>query len=306
MNETTGETAGETTGETAGEIVGAGLLSHAPTIMLPAAQRRALNDGKEISLVPGLRKLRAEVFAELKADAVIVFDTHWFTTVEFIVSGHARRRGQYTSDELPRGMAQVEYDMPGDPALAEAIAAISRDTGVKCIACAEPQLPVHYPTINLAHYLNNGEAWLSVGICQTAEDHNFLSLGDAIGRAVAAAGKRVILIASGGLSHRFWPLDQLESHEASDPAHVITAAARQADEQRIAWLCAGEHARVIDAMDAYREHKPEGKFGHYLMLAGALGGRACTAAGRQFSDYENATGTGQIHIWFDRPPGGWR
>lgn len=306
MGETTGETSGETTGETTGEIIGAGLLSHAPTIMLPEAQRLALNDGREISLAPGLRRLRVEVFARLNADAVIVFDTHWFTTVEFIVSGHARRRGAYTSDELPRGMADVEYDLRGDPQLAEAMASCARDAGIKCIACDAPQLPVHYPTVNLAHYLNNGEAWLSVGVCQTAEDHNFLNMGEAIGRAIAASNKRVILIASGGLSHRFWPLDQLESHEASDPKHIITVAARRADERRIEWLCNGEHARVIDAMDDYRAHKPEGKFGHYLMLIGALGGRQCSAAGRPFSDYENATGTGQIHLWFDRPAAGWR
>jgi len=289
-----------------GEIVGAGLLSHAPTIMLPAATRRALNDGKEISLVPGLQRLRAEVFTPLNADAVVVFDTHWFTTVEFIISGHARRCGRYTSDELPRGMAGVEYDMAGDPALAEAMAQSVRDAGVKCIACDDAHLPVHYPTINLAHYLNHGEAWLSVGVCQTAEDHNFLTVGAAIGRAIEASGKRVLVIASGGLSHKFWPLDELESHEASAPSHIITAAAREADEQRIAWLCAGRHDRVIDAMDDYRQHKPEGKFGHYLMLVGALGGRRCKAAGRPFSDYENATGTGQIHLWFDRPDDGWQ
>ena len=34
-----------------GEIVGAGLLSHVPTIVLPAATRRELNGGDEISLV---------------------------------------------------------------------------------------------------------------------------------------------------------------------------------------------------------------------------------------------------------------
>ena len=37
-----------------GEVVGAGLLAHVPTIMLPHAERLELNDGKEISLVPGL------------------------------------------------------------------------------------------------------------------------------------------------------------------------------------------------------------------------------------------------------------
>ena len=37
-----------------GEVVGAGLLAHVPTIMLPEADRRELNNGQEISLVPGL------------------------------------------------------------------------------------------------------------------------------------------------------------------------------------------------------------------------------------------------------------
>ena len=39
-----------------GKIVGAALLAHAPTIMLPEEVRYELNDGKEISLVPGLRR----------------------------------------------------------------------------------------------------------------------------------------------------------------------------------------------------------------------------------------------------------
>jgi hypothetical protein len=39
-------------------------------------------------------------------------------------------------------------------------------------------------------------------------------------------------------------------------------------------------------------------------LLGSIGGR-CTARGEMFSDYENATGTGQVHVWFERPKGGW-
>ena len=35
------------------------------------------------------------------------------------------------------------------------------------------------------------------------------------------------------------------------------------------------------------------------MLVGALGGRECRTPGRQLSDYENAVGTGQVHVWFD-------
>ena len=288
-----------------GEIIGAGLLSHAPTIMLPKQQRYALNAGREISLVPGLQRLRSEVLDQLQPDTVVVFDTHWFTTIEFIISGHQRRRGKYTSEELPRSIAQVAYDLAGDPAFAATVAQSVGENGVKCIACDDPNLPINYPTVNIAHYLNRGEAWLSLGICQTARDHHFLAVGEGLRRAVAESDRRVVLIASGGLSHRFWPLDELEQHEASDPVHVVTPEARRADEQRLEWLRDGHHDRVIDTMDTYRPYQPEGMFGHYLMMAGALGGRDCKAGGRQYSDYENATGTGQVHIWFDRPADGW-
>lgn len=288
-----------------GEIVGAGLLSHAPTIMFPQEIRYALNEGKEISLVPGLQRLRAEVLDELKPDAILIFDTHWFTTVEFVVTAHAHRQGRYTSEELPRGMAQVPYDLVGHPGLANQVAECVVDNGVKCHASEDPCLPIHYPTVNTAHFLNRGEAWLTIGICQTARDNNFLAVGKGIGEAIAKSDLRVVLIASGGMSHRFWPLDELEQHEASDPVHIRTPEARAADEQRLAWFADGDHASVIDHMEDYRPHKPEGMFGHYLMMISALGGRDCKATGRQFSDYENATGTGQVHVWFDRPANGW-
>ena len=209
-----------------GEIVGAGLLSHVPTIMLPRKVRLALNEGRETSLVPGLERLRREVLDELRPDTFIVFDTHWFTTVEFAVTAHARRCGHYTSDELPRGIRSLPYDLAGDRTLARGIAAMVREhAGVPCTAVDDEHLPIHYPTINLAHYLDRGERWVSVSICQTARDRDFLAVGAALARAVEAAQERVVLLASGGMSHRFWPLAELGRHESSDPVHVRTPEA---------------------------------------------------------------------------------
>ena len=290
-----------------GDIAGAGFLSHVPTIMLPEKTRRALNEGNEISLVPGLERLRREVLDEIRPDTFVVFDTHWLTTVEFVVTAHERRAGRYTSEELPRVIRRLPYDLAGDPALARRIAAkVCERTAVRCTANDDDCLPIHYPTVNLAHYLDRGERWISVSICQTARDDDFLAVGAALGQAVVESDARVVLLASGGMSHRFWPLSEFERHEASDPIHVRTPEARAADEQRLAWWAQGDHASVIDSMDDYRPHKPEGMFGHYLMMVSALGGRDCTAAGRRFSAYENAAGTGQVHVWFDRPAEGWR
>ena len=49
----------------------------------------------------------------------------------------------------------------------------------------------------------------------------------------------------------------------------------------------------------FRRFSPEGRFAHYLIMASAMGGASWRSKGVAYSDYENAAGTGQIHMWFD-------
>ncbi len=288
-----------------GEIVGAGLISHAPTIMFDEATRRELNDDKEISLVPGLVRLRDQVFDRLQPDVMVIVDSHWFTTVEHVLSAHSRRQGHMTSSELPRGMAGIPYDYPGDPELAHLAADLGKELGTPTHASEDDYLPVYYASVNLVHYLHRDEKVVSVSVVQTGEPDDFLTMGEAIGEAVSRLDRRVVVLASGGMSHTFWRLKQIHKHEASDPVHIITPEARAADELRVDWMRQGDHQQIVDSMDDYKQYNPEGDFGHYLMMLGAIGGAECTASGELFSDYENATGTGQVHVWFERPEGGW-
>ncbi|MGF1662025.1 MAG: 3,4-dihydroxyphenylacetate 2,3-dioxygenase [Kineosporiaceae bacterium] len=290
-----------------GEIVGAGLLAHVPTIMLPEVTRRELNGGEDFSLVPGLRRLRSEVFEALDYDTVVVLDSHWATTVEYVVTAHDRRAGLFTSEELPRGMSQVPYDYPGDPELAHAHARQADRHGTWITAIDDPYLPVFYATINLWKYLGEGlgKRWVSVSVCQTADTEDNLRAGRALADAIAEVDRKVVLIASGALSHTFWPLRELRQHEAAGIEHIVTPEAARADLERLDWFRAGDHARVLDTMDDFYRYKPEARFGHYLQMIGALGEGACTAPGRLYGEYENSVGTGQVHVWFDRPAAGW-
>ena len=291
-----------------GEVVGAGLLAHVPTIVLPEAERRELNHGRDSTLVSGLERLRREVFDVLDYDTVVVLDSHWATTVEFVVTAHDRRSGLYTSEELPRGMCRRPYDFPGDPELAHAVAARADANGTWITAIDDHYLPVFYATTNLWEFLGRGlpdKRWMSIGVCQTADAEDSLRLGRALGQAIAATDRRVVLIASGALSHTFWPLRQLRDHEAAGVEHIFTPEAARADHERLDWFKAGDHARVLATMPEFLRYKPEARFGHYLMMIGALGEADCTAPGRQYGEYENAVGTGQVHLWFDRPADGW-
>lgn len=290
-----------------GEVVGAGLIAHVPTIVLPEKIRRELNNGEDSTLVSGLHQLRSEVFDVLDYDTVVVLDSHWATTVEFVVTAQDRRAGLFTSEELPRGMCRRPYDFAGDPELAHAIAAQADAHGTWITAIDDQHLPIFYATTNLWEFLGSGlpdKKWISIGVCQTADMEDNLRLGRALGDAIAASDRKVLLLASGAMSHTFWPLRQIRDHEAAGVEHIFTPAAAAADFERLDWFAAGDHARVLDTMDEFYKFKPEARFGHYLMMMGAIGEGDCRAASRMYGQYENSVGTGQVHLWFDRPSEG--
>ncbi|GAA1684792.1 3,4-dihydroxyphenylacetate 2,3-dioxygenase [Microcella alkalica] len=289
-----------------GRVVGAAILAHVPTIMLPQDVRYDLNGGHEISLVPGLKRLREEVMETLDYDTVVVLDSHWATTVEFVITAQAERSGLFTSEELPRGMSQIPYAFKGDPKLANLTAGYDEKNGTWITPISDPHLPIFYATVNLWHYLGRGldKRWVSMSVCQTAETEDFLRAGRALGEAIHDSDRKVLLLASGALSHTFYKLRDLRQHEASDPSHIYSPEAREADLERIEWMKSGDHARILDTMDEFKKFKPEANFSHWLTMAGATGEGANTAKGVMYSEYENSIGTGQVHVYFPEPDGG--
>jgi 3,4-dihydroxyphenylacetate 2,3-dioxygenase len=290
-----------------GQVVGAAILAHVPTIMLPQAVRYDLNEGKEISLVPGLKRFRTEVMETLDYDTVVVLDSHWATTVEFVITSAAERSGLFTSEELPRGMSQIPYAMKGNPELAKAVANYDEKNGTWVTPIADPHLPIFYATVNLWHYLGRGlddKKWVSMSVCQTGTHEDFIRAGRALGEAIRDSDSKVLLLASGALSHTFHKLRDLRKHEASDPSHIFSAEAREADYQVLDWMMVGNHGAILDNMPEFKKVKPEANFFHWLAMAGATGEEANTAKGVMYSEYENSIGTGQVHVYFPRPEGG--
>jgi 3,4-dihydroxyphenylacetate 2,3-dioxygenase len=287
-----------------GEIVAFAVVAHQPMIMVPESVRIELGGtGKDTSLIePGFRLLR-QAFAELDVDTLVIFDTHWFTTTEHVIAGAAHFRGLYTSDEMPRNICDLAYDYPGAPELAAAFHQVGKERRLHTLNATAASLPRHYPTINLVHHLRTREKVLSCGVVQTASLDYYLALGAALAEAVERVpGERVAVLGSGGMSHEFWPLDSIRNHFAYDASHVISSDARRADAQIMQHWKQGEHAAVLELMPSYRARfHPEGRFAHYLMGLGAVDGRACQLRGEQLSDYENAVGTGQVHMLFRVP-----
>ena len=172
-----------------GQVVGAGLLAHVPTIMLPEEIRRELNNGEDTTLVAGLRQLRRDVFETLDYDTVVVLDSHWATTVEFVVTAQQRRSGLFTSEELPRGMSPAAVRLPRRPRAGAPDRLQGRrprhvdhrrSTTTICRSSTPP------PTCGSSSAQGlPDKRWISIGVCQTADTEDNLRLGRALGDAIA-------------------------------------------------------------------------------------------------------------------------
>ena len=260
---------------------------------------------------PGLHRMKSECLDRLQPDTVVVFDTHWESTFEHIVTAQERRQGNFTSHELPRGMAGIPYDMPGDPELAKLIAAQAEGRD-DCwiLACDDPYLPIFYGTVNIWTFLGDPDTrWISVAINQCCTTEDFLLFGRADRRrdraraTGASCCSRVgrhdppVLPVPGAPAPRELEgarrtSSHLESYEADQ--HVLAHAA-------------GGRPRGRDRLDArVQEGRARGPL--RALPDDGVGASAARVARRRAScsaSTRRRSGTGQVHVWFERPADGW-
>jgi 3,4-dihydroxyphenylacetate 2,3-dioxygenase len=289
-----------------GQIVGAAIVSHHPGLMQCEEFRVLQGAGADSDLIAGYARLRGKI-AAVKPDVAVIFDSHWFTTGYHLVDGGERYSGTYVSDEMPWYLHGVPYDYRGHSELALAIEAVSRETGGYNRAIRHPGLARHYATVNLVKQLQlelTDTPVVSVSACQNCAWTQFLRSGEAVGEAIRRSSLRVVLLASGALSHKFNPIDWKPRHprifhesNVSRPEHIAS------DKGAIALLTQGRHDLVLERwQDEYHKLPWEAFGAHYLQMVGAIGGSACRLRGEALSEYENARGTGNIHMWFDALP----
>ena len=285
-----------------GQIVGAALVSHHPGLMQCEEFRRAMGAGADSDLIAGYARLRERI-AAARPDVVLVFDSHWFTTGYHLVDGGTRYSGSYISDEMPWYLHGVPYDYRGCPQLALDIEAVSRERGGYNRAICHPELGRQYATINLVKHLrleHSDTPVVTASSCQNCDWPHFLESGAAIGEAIRRSDLRVVMLASGALSHRFNPIDWSPKHPRIYHESTVSRPENaESDKGAIELMRQGRHDTILERwQDEYRQVPWEAFGAHYLQMLGAMGGAACRAPGEVLSAYENARGTGNVHIWF--------
>jgi 3,4-dihydroxyphenylacetate 2,3-dioxygenase len=247
-----------------GTTIAAVFTTHVPRLMIFGDAARKAYMGRGVTtFYEAMEQLYCERLATLDFDTFVIFDTHWFSTIQYVMNATARVEGVYTSEEVPELLHEHEYSYQGDPELATAIAASAKEMGVRAFASTYRGMPLHYPTLVPMAYFNPlcNRRLLSIGVCQTADVHNDIAFGRAVGEGIRRSDRRVVLVAAGGLSHRFWDYDHVLDHTGADPAHITSPENREYDERIMAMFRSGDHAGVISLAAEYRKRcSPEGRF----------------------------------------------
>ncbi len=192
----------------------------------------------------------------------------------------------------------LRYDLPGDTALAQAIAAEAAKSDLNVIAHKVQSLGLEYGTIVPMHYMNH-DGWAKVvsvasPLFTTLEESRVL--GEATGRAIEASNERVAVIASGSLSHRLWPNKKLGPEAWTSIASEFN---RQVDLRVLELWRDGRYREFLDMLPDYAvKCNGEGGMADTIMLFAALGWNDYRGRAEQLCDYFPSSGSGQVIVEF--------
>ncbi|HEV3432071.1 MAG TPA: 3,4-dihydroxyphenylacetate 2,3-dioxygenase [Paraburkholderia sp.] len=276
-----------------GKLALAAKITHVPSMYLSELDgphkgcRQAAIDGhKEIG-----RRCR-----ELGVDTIVVFDVHWLVNSEYHINCAPHFAGNYTSNELPHFIKNMEYEYPGNAQLGHLIADVANEMGVKSRAHSETTLELEYGTLVPMRYMNADQHFKTVSVAGWCMWHD-LATSARFGLAVRKAIEErydgtVAILASGSLSHHFANNGTAEQfmHKVWDPF------LEQTDRNVVSLWERGDWKTFCEMLPLYNEKCwGEGGMHDTAMLLGALGWDQYEGRAEVITPYFGSSGTGQIN-----------
>lgn len=233
-------------------------VPNAPNLIDPG-----LFGGAGEEAVRTLRGLHLE--ERTRPEGVVVVSPHWMTGPGWQVDGSERPRQVYDFSGFPPALHQVAYRPPGDPVLARRLAESAERAGLPVSVTEDWGLDhgAWAPLMNLLPGARVPVLPLSIAR-RSPEDH--LRLGRVLGTELSGDPRRMILVATGSITHR---LDRIRM--GSTGSWVEGARI----ESEIAELAVGGRVQELLAFprDRWRIAAPEGDLLPLFTLLGALGER---------------------------------
>ncbi|SDY33795.1 3,4-dihydroxyphenylacetate 2,3-dioxygenase [Pseudomonas sp. NFIX28] len=282
-----------------GEVVMAAKVCHVPSMYL--SELPGKHHGCREAAIAG-HKLIAHRARELGADTAVVFDVHWLVNSGYHVNCGERFKGTYTSNELPHFIKNMDYDYNGCPELGELIAAEANAADVRTLAHNIPSLELEYGTLVPMRYMHMGVApeqhFKVVSIAAWCAWHRLedsFAFGAAVRRAIEKSDRKVLVLASGSLSHRFSD-DRVAEANIHDWTREFD---KQVDMRVVELWQQGRFREFCSMLPDYAEHCfGEGRMHDTAMLLGLLGGPDYNRPAEIITAPFGSSGTGQINAIF--------
>lgn len=280
-----------------GEIVLAAKVTHVPTMLMSEKPGRVF--GTRRQAIDGHREIARRAKA-LGADTIVICDTHWVVNAGYHINANAHFEGVFTSNEFPQFISDMPFKFEGNPGLGDLIAEKAREKGVYTLSHHINSLELEYGTLVPMHFMSREGEFKVVSVAAWCTVHSHESsrkLGEAIREAIEASDSKVLLIASGSLSHKIWPNDD---YEANNGTFTISSEFnRQVDLRVLELWQKGEIATFLKMLTDYANFCcGEGSMHDTAMLFGALGWDNYTGKGEVIGEYFPSSGTGQANVVF--------
>ncbi len=280
-----------------GEIVLAAKCTHVPTMLM--SEQEGPVKGKRQPAIEGHYEIARRAKA-LGADTVVICDTHWVINAGFHINSNTRFEGLFTSNEFPQFIQNLPYAYEGNPELGDAIAEVATAKGVHTLSHRLDSLELEYGSLVPMRFMAREHEMkvVSVAAWCTVHDHDeSRCIGEAIREAVEASDSKVLLVASGSLSHKIWSNKEYAPNNGTFT--ISSEFNRQMDLRVLEMWQNGEHATFLKMLKEYSEFCcGEGSMHDTAMLYGALGWDKYTAPCEVVTPYFPSSGTGQTNVIF--------
>ncbi len=280
-----------------GEIVLAAKITHVPSIWL--SEHAPEHKGIRQNAIDGLTEIGRRA-RKLDVDTFVIFDVHWIVNQGFHLNANDRLSGTFTSHELPHFLSGMEYDYRCDPELAGLIESAGNERKLGVRAHTVPGLGLEYGTLIPMHHMNkDGFARiLCVASNQYASIDEGRQFGEAVAEGIARSDRKVAVLASGSLSHAFWP-----NALSADGLNAVNGEFnRQVDLHVLEMWARGQFKEFLAMLPDYAlKCNGEVNMIDTAYLFGALGWDKYKGKGELVGDYFGSSGTGQCNVMFELP-----
>ena len=278
-----------------GKVVLAAKIAHVPSILI--SERPGPLFGKREDAIHALKEIGRRA-RERGADTFLVFDVHWISNFGCHMNANPRHRGTYTSHEAPHMIQNMQYDLPGNPELADMIAIEAKKEGLDVLAHRVETLPLEYGTIVPMHYMNDDGALKVISVAApifaTCDENR--AFGAAARRAIEASDSNVVVLASGSLSHKL-----VDNKNVGDNQWNLVGSEfnRQMDLRVLDLWQQRRYAEFCRMLPEYSTKcNGEGLMADTHMLFGLLGWDKFAGEAEELSPYFPSSGSGQVNVEF--------